>query len=102
MWLCLNNAFLSVVDKANKPGCLMVRARRRGDIEKAFPGADVLVDRGTDYRYRAEIPRDDVASVLSELIKGIDYPNFKDSVSDDRLHAAYSKMWGVMYGLQKK
>lgn len=100
MWLCLNDAFLSVVDKSTKQGCLLVRARRAGDIERVFPGAAVRESVNTDYRYRADVLRTAVADMLAERIKAIDYDNFKDSVADDELHNAYSSVWSVMGRLQ--
>ena len=32
MWICLNNAFLSVVSKDCRPDELLVRARRKGEL----------------------------------------------------------------------
>lgn len=100
MWLCLNDAFLSVVDKSTKSNCLLVRARRAGDIERVFPGSVVRESTNTDYRYRADILRSAVADAVAERIKSIDYDNFKDSVGDDELHNAYSSVWSVMGRLQ--
>lgn len=100
MWLCLNNAFLSIVDKSTKSGCLLVRSRRRNDIRKVFPTAKVSESFGTDYRFRADIPREVVAEAVANQIRGIEYNNFKNSVDDDRLHAAYNRVWGVMGQLQ--
>lgn len=101
MWFALNDAFLSVVDKANDPDCLLVRARRKGDIENVFGLTFPSVETpGNDYLYRAEIPRRVVANVVRDRILAIDYDNFKDSVDDDRLHDAYASVWGVMARLQ--
>ena len=69
-------------------------------VESTFPGAVVLVGMGTDYRYRAEIPREKVAQAVADMVMSIDYSNFKNSVEDHRLHAAYSRVWSVMYRLQ--
>ena len=101
MWICFSDAFLSIVDKAKTPGCLVVRARRKGDIERVFPDAEIVAGAGTDYRYRAEIPRGIVARAVASRIEAIDYPNFKNSVKEKRLHGAYEKVWGVMMGLQR-
>lgn len=100
MWLCFNDAFLSVVDKSTKHACLLVRARRAGDIERVFPGAAVRETDGTDYRFRADVLRTAVAEMVAERIKAIDYDNFKDSVPDHELHNAYSSVWSVMGRLQ--
>jgi hypothetical protein len=100
MWLCLKEAFLSVVFKDCADDQLMVRARRPGDIEKVFPDAKVTRNTGSDYLYRAVLPRDVVKQAIVAMIDHIDYPNFKDSVEDRSLHAAYVGVWCAMAGLQ--
>jgi hypothetical protein len=100
MWLMFNNSFVSIVDKATKSGCLMVRARREGDIENIFPGASVQKTPGNDYLFRAEIDRGEIAKRIAEQVMGTEYDNFKDSVRDHKLHAAYNRVWNVMADLQ--
>ena len=92
MWLCLKNSFLSIVSKDCRPDELMVRARRPGDIEKVFPDAKVTRNAGTDYLFRAVLPRDVVKQTLAAMVDQIDYPN-KESVEDGSLHAAYVGVW---------
>lgn len=96
MWVFFNDAFLSIVDKAERPGCLVVRARRKGDIETVFPDAEVVVSTVNDYRFRAEISRREVAAAIAERAKGIDYPNFKGSIKDWARHRAYADVWRTM------
>jgi hypothetical protein len=100
MWIALNNSFLSVVFKGCRPDELLVRARRAGDIEKVFPNAKVTRTTKSDYLYRAVLPRDVVKQAMAAMIDEIDYPNFKDSVQDGSLHAAYVGVWHAMAGLQ--
>lgn len=100
MWVCLNNAFLSVVSKDCAADELLVRARRAGDIERVFPTAVVRQSSTTDYRYRAVVKRDTVAAAMVAAVKDLDYANFKDSVDDDELYNAYSSVWSVMGRLQ--
>lgn len=100
MWVCLKNSFLSIVDKECKPGELLVRARRPGDIEAVFPAAVVKKSTTTDYAYRAVIKRVDVAEAMTAEVMGIRYPNFKNSVRDDALHNAYAAFWNVHARLQ--
>jgi hypothetical protein len=101
MWLCLNDAFLSIVKKDCKPGELLVRARRPGDIEKVF-GRDVKVKRSTDsdYLYRAIVPIEEVEMALQRAVEDIGYENFKDSVKDHDLHLAYMRVWTAMSEVQ--
>ena len=100
MWIMTNNGYLSIVSKDCGPAELQVRARRAGDIEKVFPNAKVTRQTGSDYLYRAVRPRDLVKQALAAMIDVIDYPNFKDSVEDRSLHAAYVSVWCAMAGLQ--
>jgi hypothetical protein len=100
MWIMLSDAFFSIVSKNCGPDELMVRARRKGDIEKVFPGAKVKKSTTSDYLYRTVVPRKDVALALANAVDDIDYPNFKDSVEDDWLHYAYLKVWLAMAELR--
>jgi hypothetical protein len=100
MWLMLKDCFFSIVAKDCGPNELLIRARRAGDIEKVFPDAKVIRNTNGDYLYRAIAPRDEVATAMAAKIRDIDYPNFKDSVEDRSLHAAYVGVWCAMAGLQ--
>lgn len=78
MWIFLCDSFLSIVDRGAPSGqTLLVRARRRGDIERVFPGAAVVENAGTDYAFRARIDREQVALTMAEQVSEIRYPNFK-------------------------
>lgn len=101
MWICLNDAFFSIVASDRDPAVLNVRARRSGDLEKYFTGHEVHRWPNRDYAYRAFVPRDVVASVIGNSLNGLTYTNFKDSVHDRKLHDAYFEVWRVMEGLQR-
>lgn len=101
MWLCLNNAFLSIVHKDCAPDELTVRARRRGDIERVFPGASVREGGGTDYPFRTVVARSAVVEAMSRQVEAIDYGNFKSSVDDHALHDAYMDVWHAMSRVQR-
>lgn len=102
MWVFSKDVFLSVVAIKDDPIRLMVRARIRGDIEKVFPlyAGRVRMTPNSDYRFRAMIPRSEVSCVMAKMVKDIDYINFKDSVTDQRRHWAYSDVWVAMLRLQ--
>jgi hypothetical protein len=106
MWIFLRNSFLSIVeckDSADPKMFLLVRARLRGDIERLFPTAKVSEDGGSDYRFRAWLPRALVAKVLSREVDQIDYGNFKAAVMDyNRRAPAYFAIWLAMAHLQQK
>lgn len=104
MWLCLNNAFLSIVQP--KPGdrapggTLLVRARRADDIERIFPGYAAVTEPRRDYQFRAFIPRTVVGAIIAAQLEAITYTNFKASVRNPRLHDAYGDFWSIMAKLQ--
>lgn len=101
MWICLNNAFVSIVSPENQEnGMLLVRARRPGDLETAFPGCHVQRSPGRDYLFRTLLPREVVGRCIAAAVNAIDYPNFKNSVGNQALHDAYSKTWYTMSALQ--
>lgn len=100
MWLMVNNSFLSIVHKECEPDELLVRARRAGDIERVFPGVKVTRSPGTDYLFRSVVKRSEVGIKLAQIADGIEYNNFKASVSNNKLHDAYARVWSVMASLQ--
>jgi hypothetical protein len=92
----LSDAYLSVVQHRDDAAKLLVRARLKGDIERALPGVVAEETPAADYRYRAIVPRAQFAARLASLAEAIDYPNFKASVSDPARHDVYMKVWGIM------
>lgn len=100
MWIFTSDSFLSIVHKNCAPDELMVRARRDGDIEALFPNAKVQKTVGNDYLYRARIKRDVVAAVMIKQVEQLKYDNFKNSIRDDQLHNAASRVWSVMAATQ--
>lgn len=100
MWILLYDCFFSIVSKDCEPHQLLVRARRRGDIEKVWPNARVTEYTKSDYLFRAVIDKPDVIAALSVEIDDIDYGNFKNRVEDNRLHDAYLRIWYELSTLQ--
>ena len=100
MWICLSNAFFSIVSKGCGPDELLVRARRKGDIESVFPDYEVTESHGTDYQFRAVVPRFVVSDRIAAQVEDIQYDNFKNSVRNNKLRDAYSAFWGIHARLQ--
>jgi hypothetical protein len=100
MWIFTSKSFISIVQKPGDTETLTVRARIKGDIEQIFPGTEVEPNKGTDYKYRAKVPRAEVAQALHDQVMGINYANFKSTVKDRKRHDAYMGVWSAMYRLQ--
>lgn len=103
MWVSLNTGFLSVVQLNEDPRLLLVRARRRIDLERIF-GASVKMEETPerDYRWRTVVDRAALKRVLAAYIDGIDYPNFKNSTKDEDLHDLYLDMWHAHNRYQRR
>ena len=103
MWVMLNNSFLSIVENINNSEELLVRARVRGDIERVFNDASVFEDVAADYKYRAFIDRKKVQNEIRKQVEGINYYNFKDSISkeEQERHDAYIQVWSALLRIQK-
>jgi hypothetical protein len=58
----------------------------------------------SDYAYRMVVPRSVLALFVADLMKNLDYANFKGTIPyNDRLrHDAYFKCWDAMYEWQAK
>lgn len=104
MWICLKDAFFSIVQHDQQPDKLLVRARFLGDIEKVF-GTNYAAKHTplNDYPYRATIPKARVADEMHREVLDIDYGNFKAEADfiaktdgDKRRSSAYHGMWSVM------
>jgi hypothetical protein len=78
------------------PNMLLVRARKREDLHALVEDSQIVHTPNRDYPYRVIISRGEVMLVLLQVIRNMEYTNFKDSVSDPRLHDAYYKVWSVM------
>lgn len=102
MWICFNDGFVSAVVSDTNPNNLIVRARRLEDLENVIgEGHVIYTNAGTDYKYRAEISKEDFAYIVAHEVENINYTNFKSSVKDIPLHNLYIRMWRLHRNYQK-
>lgn len=110
MWILTNKGLLSVVADRDDPDRLLVRARQKGLLEELLGRCEVLQahialgdyeikvfeDQTADYPYRVFMHREPFTYLIESEAEHIDYTNFKNSVKDDRLHALYMRVWGIL------
>jgi hypothetical protein len=92
MWICFNDAFISVV-ASDLPDELMVRARNGEHLKNLFPDAKVIITPHNDYRFRIFVKKETFAAMVVDRIGEINYTNFKNSVKENRLHDLYLQFW---------
>lgn len=100
MWIFASKGFVSVVRHREKPGILLVRARKMDDL-KEFVGAKhhdkcFSIQHG-DYAHRAELSEEEFVERMTQQIREIRYPNFKNSISSASYHRACSSVWKTMF-----
>ena len=110
MWLITPVGFFSIVEKANDSdaGTLTIRARVRSDLDALRTSflpelSSTKETRAADYRFRAQAPREAVASAMAQLARTIDYSNFKDVVAKRQgkeRASLYHGVWDVLYAMQ--
>jgi hypothetical protein len=132
MWFCTKVGFFSVVcgkrrreqegqrsggrpvfSDAIDPSILVIRARRREHLEnlrtldERLPA--VTSSAGTDYPFRIVAPKKVGQAVLAQVMRDIDYTNFKDAAhdalpGDAAYHAFLSHTWshGLDMEVQQK
>lgn len=92
MWLCFNDGFISVVENRHNPERFLIRSRRAEILLQLFPTKQLVRNDTRDYRYRVEVKRDELLPVVTERLKNINYPQFKESVDDYELHRLYNDL----------
>ena len=107
-WYINTDGFFSVVQNKDDHDTLLVRVRRRDDLErlnkrfkKPFP---ILEWKGADYPYRIILEKTLWAKYVSEMALNIDYGNFKATipVGDYSREAAYHYVWLALMGLKEE
>lgn len=102
MWIFAKHGFLSVTTHNTRPGIMRVRARVREDLAYYFPGFPIEENTGSDYKYRAYIPRQNVTDAITKMAADIDYPSFKNNIADhDRRILYYIQVWNAMFEMQE-
>ena len=106
MWLLIPEGFYSIVQKEGEEElCVRARVRcRPGSAARdVLPALGETVETpGGDYRYRAWIGRDELAEGMAEIVRNLDWTNFKDEVArrdTSRAHV-YGEVWSVLGELQ--
>ena len=107
MWIFTTFGFFSIVQKPGDER-LTVRARARQDLDalrsQYLPSlSETIEGAGTDYRYRATVPRAELAGAMSRIVTDVTYANFKSEVAARSGHGRsnlYHRVWEVMLKLR--
>ena len=106
MWLFCDRAFASITLAPNTKNRLQVRCRVRQDIDRlreVMPLGETIDTPHNDYPYRAIITPAQLARGVGQLVRQIDYPNFKSRVAEVDGAARvqiYHRVWADLLALQ--
>lgn len=108
MWLITTVGFFSVVQKEGDDD-LTVRTRVASDLDalraRYLPElGPTLAHAGTDYPFRAKVGHEAMARAVAELVRDIDYANFKDEVTRRQgslRHKVYAGVWARLLALSE-
>lgn len=113
MWIHHPQFFLSIIDPHGAYGggrgigsdLLLVRARFKGDLERAFgdaiaPCVEETPDR--DYRFRVFVGRQHVADVIGRALLTLDYKNVKGATGEIWRQSAYADCHAIMEREQRR
>jgi hypothetical protein len=108
MWIITEHGFFTFVTDRKDPSMVWLRARVREDLERNFPGVEVVEKPGADYLYRAKVPRTLVAERMAQMVMDSNITShFKDvalakapkqGLGDRR--SAYYGLWSALARLQ--
>ena len=102
MWIFTNQGMISIVRHRDRPGMVLARARQPAVLKVLFPKHPITRTPDADYRYRAEVDREDLLDVMTDQLLDIDYDNFKDSITDGPYHMACADVWRIMHHYQNQ
>jgi hypothetical protein len=106
MWIIGKYGFISIVQHDKDPSLMQVRSRVKMDILAYFPDARVVTMTRSDYMYRADIPRIEVARVLHDEVMDYDVTSHVKDVAieysypNDERRAAYYDTWYALSRMQ--
>jgi hypothetical protein len=100
MWIATNKGFISIVQHRAEPGHFMIRARRAECLRAIFPDEVPQYTPLADYHWRITATKDKAIAAVIAALSTIRYNNFKASVEDQELLAAYHYVWEDMRALQ--
>lgn len=108
MWIASEIGFVSIVADMQQPGCLLVRARAREDLERfrqrlELPGVEIRETPRADYRFKLSAPKAEVAVLVAELLLDVEYNNFKQhtlATFGPRREDVYHQAWEAFLRIQ--
>lgn len=106
MWVFVPGAFVSIVAHRDKPGTVLVRARRREDLTLFFTKGDgpqrceIHETPDADYPFRVEASRSRVAHQVMLWAMDVDYPNFKAAPGNANRQGPLHAVWNAARTLE--
>lgn len=104
MWIVTSGGFVSIVEHRDDAGQLIVRGRFAGDAAR-FLGVPLATEKETpdaDYRFRIVAKREAVEKAVVRAVRGVRYPNFKDSIREAWRRSIAMRVWSIFHDEQQR
>ena len=92
---------ISIVQHRDNKDVFLVRSREKSTLEELFRGFSVIELKAADYPFRVFVNRNELP-IIYGLIAGINYPNFKNSVTDPDRHHVYFDVYNASLSLERR
>lgn len=108
MWIFTKAGFFSVVQDRDNPDMLLLRSRKRLDLENLCQIAkvedDIWNDPQADYPWRMRIEKEEFSRVAGEMVFDINYDNFKNTIARQNPNRAvtYAQVWADLLEIEKE
>jgi len=104
MWIVTSGGFVSIVEHRDDAGQLIVRGRFAGDAARflGVPQAREEETPDADYRFRIVAKREAVEKAVVRAVRGVRYPNFKDSIREAWRKALALQVWSIFHAAQQE
>jgi hypothetical protein len=108
MWLATEKGFYSIVinhESKSEGSEIIIRARKKDDLENLNTGRKIHVNKNKDYAYRIFVSRHLLLKLLIQLGSELDYSNFKNHIksipSQKDKAESYGRIWSIMNDYQE-
>jgi len=105
MWVFTKTGMISAVVQRDNPKLVRLRSRSLSQLQDFVAPLridnEIMELKVSDYRYAIVTSRNNLALLMIEAVKAMDYDNFKNSINKHEYHDACSRVWQVLWNAKE-